>query len=315
MRILLTGRSGQIGGDLLRLLRDRAAGSFDLRAVGRDLLDLSDPDRISSAVRAIRPDLILNAAAYTAVDRAEEESELATAVNGRAPGLLGEEAKHLGAAIVHYSTDYVFDGSGDSGWTEEDVPAPMSAYGRSKLLGERTLEASHAAHLTFRVAWVYSHRPGNFLTKMLELMGERDALSVVADEIGAPTWSRDIAGATVAALEAVAGPVEGWTRDRVRSSVRERGGLYHLAPAGETSWYGFAEEIRHRAGEAGMPLRVRDLTRISGDEWPSPVRRPRNSRLSAEKLARELGVRLPDWRVGVEGCMARVASERTLAPA
>ncbi len=310
MKVLVTGRSGQVGRELVRALPDVA----EVIATRRDELDLSRPHEIVRRLHELRPDLIINAAAYTAVDRAEEEPDEALAVNAHAPRILGEEAARMGVPVVHYSTDYVFDGEKAAPYEEADRTAPLNVYGRTKLLGERGLRASGAAHLIFRVAWVYGSGPANFLATMLKLFAERDTVRVVADELGAPTWSRDIARGTIAALRAVGGDPRGWTRSRLASALRERGGLYHLAPSGETSWYGFAAEIR-RLAEASdaFTTRVSSLVAIPAREWPSAARRPRNSRLSSGALASALGVRLPDWRNGVESCLREIAATREVS--
>ncbi|MDH3732261.1 MAG: dTDP-4-dehydrorhamnose reductase [Gemmatimonadota bacterium] len=305
MKVLVTGRTGQVGSAICRELKDRV----DVVATGRDELDLADLERIPRFICETRPDLIINAAAYTAVDRAEDDPDVALALNARAVHVLGEVAAGRGIAIVHYSTDYVFDGSQATPYTEDDPPAPLSVYGRTKRLGEVALASSGAAYLTLRVGWVYSSRSGNFLTTMLRLMRERERLRVVADEFGAPTWSRDIARATVRVLEAMAGPPEAWTRASLRAALESRGGLYHLSPGGETSWHGFAEEILASAASGPAPLRVRDIIAIPASEWPSTAPRPLNSRLSSERLAAETGLRLPDWTEGVSACIRESADK------
>ncbi|MDX1578116.1 MAG: dTDP-4-dehydrorhamnose reductase [Gemmatimonadota bacterium] len=313
MRVLITGRDGQVGGELHRLFRRR----FETVATGRGELDLSDPDGIVATLRQLRPDLILNAAAYTAVDRAESEPDDALAVNAHAPRILAEEAAGLGACLVHYSTDYVFDGTGDGPYAETDPPAPLGVYGRTKLLGERALSSAGVPHITLRVAWVYGRRPGNFLSTMLRLMSERREVRVVADEVGTPTWCRDIARATLEIVDALAGAAgdrDGVAR-RLPGAMRDRGGLFHLAPEGHTSWHGFAESILEAASECGIaPLTAERVTPISAREWPSDVRRPANSRLSSEKLATTFGVRLPPWRDSVETCVREIAASREMIP-
>ena len=309
MRVVVTGGTGQVGSEVVRCLDGRA----EILSPGRAGLDLSEPDGIRSYLAANDPDLIVNAAAYTAVDRAESEPDAAVAVNARALAVIGEEARRRGAAVVHYSTDYVFDGTATTPYEEDDPTAPRSVYGRTKRIGEVLLAEAGAAHLTLRIGWVYSHLPGNFLTTMLSLMAERVSISVVADEIGAPTWSRDVARATVGALEALAGPPATWTRGGLREALASRGGLFHLAPTGCTSWHGFAEEIRDRVVEADLlRLTVRDIVPIPASEWPAEAARPPYSLLSAERIARETGVRLPGWRDGVMACLAEVASRRVV---
>jgi dTDP-4-dehydrorhamnose reductase len=281
-RILLTGRNGQVGWELQRTL----APLGEVIALDRTQLDLADADAIRKAIRAVRPDIIVNAAAYTAVDQAESETDLAMRVNGQAPGVMGEEASTLGAQLVHYSTDYVFDGSKDSPYTEEDAPAPVNAYGRSKLAGEQAIRASGCRHLIFRVSWIYGLHGKNFLRTMLRLAEEREELRIVADQFGAPTWSRLIAEATALAL----------------GRQRPPEGLFHLASGGHTSWHGFTEAIlalsrNHRTREP-------TLTAIATRDYLLPAPRPRNSRLACDRLAREASIQLPDWHDALGLCLA-----------
>lgn len=292
-----------MGSEIVR----RLDGRLEVHAPGRGDLDLESPDSIRRAIHAIRPDLLINAAAYTAVDAAETDPDTAIAVNARAVRVLGEEAHHRAFPVVHYSTDYVFDGTATRPYRESDVSAPLSVYGRTKCLGDSALASSGAAFLAMRVGWVYSDRPGNFLTTMLRLMSERPSLRVVADQVGAPTWSRHIAQATVDALEHLAGPAEEWTRTALLSGLRSRGGLYHLSPEGETSWYGFAMEILRLASlDGAFPLRVEEIVPIVTDEWPAAAPRPAYATLSSRRLASELDVRLPSWREGVSACLVEL---------
>jgi dTDP-4-dehydrorhamnose reductase len=274
VKILLAGRTGQVGAELERQL----APSHELVALDRAALDLADPDAIRRCVRETKPQAILNAAAYTAVDRAETEEELARRVNGIAPGVLAEEAKRLGALLVHYSTDYVFDGEKRSPYLEDDPVNPLSAYGRSKLEGERAVRASGCRHLILRTAWVYESRGRNFLLTILRLAKERGELRIVGDQRGSPTAARDIAAATGKLIR-----------------TDEPSGICHLTSSGETSWYGFANEILRLAGNE----RVR-VTEITTAEYPTPAKRPRYSVLSNEKLRRVYGIVLPDWRETLE---------------
>lgn len=277
-RILVTGRNGQVGWELERAL----APLGDIVALDRAALDLSNPDRIVAVVRETKPDVIVNAAAYTAVDKAESEPDLAMAINGTAPGLLAEEAKRSGALLVHYSTDYVFDGARQGAYTEADAPNPMSVYGRTKLAGERAIQAVGGRHLILRTSWVYGLRGHNFLRTMLRLAAERDQLRIVADQVGAPTWSRMIAGATALAL-ARAEPPEG---------------LYHLTAGGQTSWHGFAKAILDTRGWKG------DLAAIATADYPLPAKRPANSVLDGAKLVRDTKLRLPEWSASLALCLA-----------
>ena len=276
MKILLVGKNGQVGWDLARLLP--AA-----RATDRAELDLASADAIRRVVRETKPEVILNAAAYTAVDKAESESETAMRINGEAPGVLAEEAKRLGALLVHYSTDYVYDGEKAGAYVETDPPNPLSVYGRSKLAGERAIAASGCRHLIFRTCWVYAPRGKNFLLTILKAARERPELKVVNDQFGAPTSSAAIAAATKRAIEKGGGE-----------------GIYHMSAVGRTSWHGFAEEIVRGAGLA-TPVKA-----IPTSDYPTPARRPRNSILDNAKLKKELGIQLADWRDGLREVLAQV---------
>ncbi len=300
-RILVTGRNGQVGFELQR----RLAGQGQVIALGRDEMDLADPDSIRRAVRAAKPDLIVNAAAYTAVDRAESEPELALAINGIAPGILAEEAKRLGAALIHYSTDYVFDGSKAAPYTEDDEPRPINAYGRTKLAGERAIQAVDVPHLILRTSWVYGARGKNFLLTILRLVREREELSIVDDQIGAPTWSRAIAAATGGILAHL-----GYGQPAFRNACAAKRGIYNLTAGGQTSWHGFAAAILANAasaqssGSAFALARVPVLKAITTEQYPTPARRPRNSVLSHAKLQRAFGVVMPDWKSSLADCMS-----------
>ncbi len=319
MRILLVGRNGQVGGELLGALD----GLGSLTALGRADLDLRDRDAIVRAVRELRPELIVNAAAYTDVDRAESEPDEALDVNAHAPDLLAREAARAHAALVHYSTDYVFDGEKDDPYAEDDTPAPISVYGRSKLLGEEAVRRSGAAHLILRVAWVYGARRRNFLTTMLDLFQRRSELSVVADQIGSPTWAGEIASATTELLERLAGGGSRGVGERnatgapgaqqLLAALRESGGTYHLAGPDHTSWHGFAEEIARRLREEGDGvIRLERLEPIPADEWDSAARRPRNSRLDGGRLADRHGIALRPWREQLADCLARMQERRAV---
>lgn len=279
-RILLLGKDGQVGYELRRVL----APLGELVGLDRRELDLGDAGAIRARVREAKPGVIVNAAAYTAVDRAESEPELARAVNATAPGILAGEARRLGAVLVHYSTDYVFDGEKAGPYTEDDAPAPLNQYGRTKLEGERAIAAAGCAHLILRTSWVYGARGGNFLLTMLRLAREREELRIVDDQMGAPTWSRDIARATAEILGRVAAPDRG---DAAWS------GVYHLTAAGQTSWCGFARAIFGAAG----PLipKAPKVIPIGTADYPTPARRPRNSVLSCSRAKARFGVALPPW--------------------
>ena len=288
MKILLIGCNGQLGRELRRSL----ACLGEVVAVDSDQLDLANSRAVRDAVRAMKPTAIVNAAAYTAVDKAEAEPALAEAVNAAAPGLLAEEARRLGALLIHYSTDYVFDGTKQTPYTEDDIPAPLAAYGRSKLAGEQAVSAAGGRHLIFRTSWVFGLHGANFMKTMLRLGRERGEsrapLRVVGDQVGAPTWTRHLAD--VAALTLA--------RREIPS------GLYHLANAGETSWYGYAEAIFAEALRAGLMEQVPTVHRITSADYPLPAARPANSRLDCSRFRRDFGLALPDWRTGLIDCLA-----------
>jgi len=267
----------------------------EVRAATRHEAELTDEAGLRALVREVRPRAIVNAAAYTAVDRAESEPALAQAVNAEAPRVLAEEAAALGALLVHYSTDYVFDGLKSAPYVESDPTGPLGVYGASKLAGEQAIAASGCRHLVFRTSWVYCARGRNFLLTMRKLLAERDEVRVVNDQRGAPTWARAIAQATAAVLSKV-GP--GFDLEP------DADGVYHMTAAGETTWYGFARAIL--AAMPGSPA-VR-LTPIATVEYPTPARRPANSVLSNERLTREFGVRLPAWEQGLADCLRGVES-------
>jgi len=286
MKILLLGRHGQVARELQLTL----AGAGELIVLGHDQLDLAAPAQIRRQVRALKPQLIINAAAHTAVDQAESEPELAFALNATAPGVLAEEAAALGVPLLHYSTDYVFDGSQSAPYDEDDAPNPLSVYGRSKLAGEQAIRAVGGAHLILRTSWVYSLHGRNFLLTMQRLLQERDELRVVDDQIGAPTWAGSIATATAQLVE------------RWRAGRAGPWGTYHLCAAGETSWFGFAGAIAERLREQGKPCAR--LLPIPSSAYPTPARRPLNSRLSCARLHADWGVQLPDWRSALRDCLA-----------
>jgi len=288
MKILLTGGNGQVGWELRRTL----ACLGEVVAVDSKEMNLTDVDAIRRVVREVAPRIIVNPAAHTAVDKAESESEQAYAINAAAPGVLAEEAEKLGALLVHYSTDYVFDGSGERPWQEGDATGPLNVYGASKLAGEQAIQAACQRHLIFRTSWVYGARGANFLLSMRRLMRERPELKIVADQIGAPTWSRMLAEATALILSQQLSPTRGADRP-------EPWGVYHMTNAGETSWNGFAEAIQTLDG---VESKAR-LLPIPSSDYPTPAKRPLNSRLNNDKLARVFGVRLPDWRQALALCM------------
>ena len=283
-KILLTGASGQVGGELLRAL----SGLGEVVAPGRDTMDMADAESVRGVVRAVQPRWIVNPAAYTAVDKAESEPELAYAINRDAVRVLGEEAQRIGAGVIHFSTDYVFDGRGETAYLETDATEPVSVYGASKLEGERALAESGAAHAIFRTSWVFGGRGKNFLLTILKLAREREVLRVVGDQHGAPTWSRDLARMTAAVLGRVG-----------VDDLQELGGVYHAAGAGDTTWCGFAAEGVRLMQEKEPGVKLARIEAIPTAEYPTPAKRPANSRLNCEKLAERLGWKMMDWRESV----------------
>ncbi|MBB5465447.1 dTDP-4-dehydrorhamnose reductase [Paraburkholderia sp. CI2] len=287
--ILVTGVNGQVGYELARTLQ----GLGNVVAVDRSRLDLSNLDQIRAVVRDLRPALIVNPAAYTAVDKAEEERDLAMRINGEAPGVLAEEAKKLGAALIHYSTDYVFNGTKEGAYVEDDPTDPQNVYGRSKLAGEQAIAASGVNHLVLRTSWVYGTRGKNFLLTMLRLGADRPELKVVAEQFGAPTWCNTIATLTAhlcAQSFAAEDGAKWWD---------ERSGIYHLCAGDSTSWHGFASAIFELAD---LPNRPNTLP-IPAADYPTPAKRPANSRMSNDKLARVFGLAAPHWRDALKLCL------------
>jgi dTDP-4-dehydrorhamnose reductase len=290
LRILLIGSTGQVGWELERTLAPLGEVVAAGRRDGAVVLDMVRPDTVRAAVHTAAPDLIVNAAAYTAVDQAEAESALARAVNAEGPALLAEEAKGCGAFLVHYSTDYVFDGGKGSPYTEDDAPNPRNVYGASKLEGERAVAASGAAHLILRTSWVYAARGRNFLRTIVRRGGEGAQLRVVDDQIGSPTWARLLAEATAQII--AAHPLEG---------LREHSGLYHVSAGGAVSWHGFAEAI---LAQLGGPLAATTVQAIPSSAYPQAAERPRYSVLANDRFVATFGLRLPSWQAGLRLCLA-----------
>jgi dTDP-4-dehydrorhamnose reductase len=296
--ILLIGTNGQVGRELHKLL-PRVG---EVTPLNRQQLDLSKPEDIRSAIRGLRPALIINAAAHTAVDKAESEPDLARAINTEAPGVMAQEAKKIGALLVHYSTDYVFDGRMNTPYKEGDPTNPQNVYGKTKLEGERAIQTSGAEHLIFRTEWVYGAEGRNFLLTILRLATQREELKIVCDQVGAPTWSREIAETTTRILSRIFGQ-EG-------SSLSPAGvsGIYHMTAGGETTWYDFAKAILEEAqaiepstpwfaaATSGLPVITRRVSPIPAVEYPTPARRPAYSVLSNERMAGAFSMRMPDWR-------------------
>ena len=296
MRILLLGKNGQVGWELQRSL----APLGELTALdrhGADGLcgDLGNPEGIAATVRAVQPQLIVNAAAYTAVDQAESEPELARRINAAAPAVLAREAAAGGALLVHYSTDYVFDGSGQRPWREDDATAPLSVYGQTKLEAEQAILASGCAHLILRTSWVYAARGGNFAKTMLRLAQERERLTVIDDQWGAPTGAELIADVTAHAIAQ--------TRQQPGKA-----GIYHLAPAGETTWHAYAKYVIAQASQAQPAIKIKatEIAPIPTSTYPTSARRPHNSRLDTRKLQAAFGLSLPPWQRGVDRMLVEI---------
>jgi dTDP-4-dehydrorhamnose reductase len=291
VRILLTGVHGQLGTDLLPLLQPLG----EVIAASRAECDLASPEAIRKLVTAVRPDVIVNPAAYTAVNDAEAHRELAYAINATAPGVLAEEARKAGAMLVHYSTDYVFDGAKPGAYTEDDVPAPLNVYGASKLAGERAVAAAGGRFLVLRTSWVYGAHGNNFLKTILRLAAEREELKIVDDQVGAPTSSLQLAQATARLVSQLS----------ARTEPEFPSCLYHATADGSVSWCGFARAIVETMkaesfrAEAGEPLRVRQILPIRSEEYPTPARRPLNSILSNQKFEHTFGFRLESWQQGL----------------
>ena len=288
MNILLLGKGGQVGWELQRslsVLGTVTALDFDST---EHCGDFANPAGVAETVRALRPDVIVNAAAHTAVDKAESEADFARTLNATTPGAIAQEAAKLGAWLVHYSTDYVFDGSGSRPWVESDTPAPLSVYGRTKLEGERLIAQSGAKHLILRTSWVYAARGGNFAKTMLRLAKERERLTVIDDQFGAPTGAELLADVTAHAIGDI-------LRDPSKA------GLYHAVAGGETSWHGYARFVLEQARAAGVELKAGPdaVDAVPTSAFPTPARRPQNSRLDTRRLQSTFGLVLPDWRLGV----------------
>jgi len=295
MKILLLGKNGQLGWELQRSL----APLGELIALDRHSQegcgDLADLQGLAKTVQMLRPDLIVNAAAYTAVDKAESEPELARMINALAPGVLAQEASKLGAWLVHYSTDYVFDGSGSRPWLETDMPAPLSVYGQTKLEGEQLIQAALPNHLIFRTSWVYAARGGNFAKTMLRLAQERERLTVIDDQWGAPTGAELLADVSAHAI-------------RQAMKRPQDAGIYHLAASGETTWNGYAKHVLAQTGRAQTAIKLvaKEVVAVPTSAFSTPARRPLNSRLDTGKLQATFGLSLPPWQQGVDRMLAEI---------
>lgn len=289
MRILLTGKNGQVGWELNHSLS--AIGTVFV--MGRDQMDLSKPETLSPVIQEIRPDIIVNAAAYTAVDKAETEPELAMTVNGIAPGVMAQEAKNIGATMIHYSTDYVFDGKLTSPYKEEDPTCPLNVYGKSKLAGEKAVIQADIPHLIFRTSGIYGLRGTNFLLTMQKLAQTRKQLRVVDDQIGGPTWSRAIAEGTAQILK------QCMTEDTLNLS---RSGVFNMSCGGETSWFGFTKQILELSGL----IKGTELIPLPSIEYPTPAVRPKNSLLSNTKLKQVFHYEMSHWQVALKKCLSSI---------
>lgn len=285
LKFLVCGRNGQVA----QALQGALAGLGEVHLVGRDKLDQAQPELLREPLRQLAPDLIINAAAYTAVDQAESEPELAFAINAEAPRVLAEEAARLGVPLIHYSTDYVFDGCKSEPYNEDDTTHPLGVYGKSKLAGEQAIRAVAGEHLILRTSWVYSLHGRNFLLTMQRLLQQRAQLKVVDDQVGAPTWAATIAASTRALIE------------RWQNGQAGAWGTYHLTAQGETSWFGFAQAIGEQLKARGLPCA--ELLPIPSRDYPTPAKRPLNSRLDCSRLAREWQVSQPHWHDALIDCL------------
>lgn len=294
MKILLLGKNGQVGWELQRALQPLGTViALDRKGEGGLVGDLSDLQGLRRTLCDLRPDVVVNAAAYTAVDKAESEPALARRINTEAPEVIARCVAKLGGWMVHYSTDYVFDGSGSQSWREGDPTGPLSVYGQSKLEGECAIQASGCKHLIFRTSWVYAARGGNFAKTMLRLAAEREELRVIGDQIGAPTGAELIADVTALTL-------------RTAQNRPETSGLYHLAAAGEVSWHGYAALVIEQARLRGIPLSVQRIIPIATHEYPTPAQRPLNSRLDCQKLKSTFRLNLPGWQAGLNRMLIEI---------
>jgi dTDP-4-dehydrorhamnose reductase len=286
LKILLTGKTGQVGYQLERSLQ----GLGEVVSINTAQMNLTDLEQVRDVIRSVKPNLIVNPAAYTAVDLAESEQALAMRINGDAPGVMAEEARRLGAAMIHYSTDYVFDGSKDGPYTEDDIANPINVYGRSKLAGERAVQAAGIPHLILRTSWVYGMRGKNFLQTVMRLASERDELRIVSDQYGAPTWSRTIADTTAHIVARLQSAESGRAVGMQRDAWEEHSGLYHLTAQGQTTWCGFTQAILAHPSIMKKPL----VTPIKTEDYPLPAPRPKNSVLSCGRMISTF-CDLPDW--------------------
>lgn len=290
--ILILGKNGQVGYELQHTLTPLGS----VTALDRSSADLSQQDSLVRTIRNLKPDIIVNAAAYTAVDKAESEQDLAMLINGKAPGILADEAKRLNAILIHYSTDYVFDGQSKTPYCENDTPKPLNIYGKTKLLGEQAIQASGCKHIILRTSWVYGTRGRNFLLTMLRLAKERSELKIVNDQFGAPTWSRNIAQKTAEIIMHI-------LKD---SSEEVKWGIYNLTASGQTSWHGFAKSIFEYYQFKNPSFQSPKLVEISSKEYPLPAQRPMYSLLSHQKLLHTFSLNMLDWELALKLCIKEI---------
>ena len=298
MKLLLLGKNGQVGWELQRSLSPLGeVVALDFDSPGPLTADFSQPEQLAATVRAVKPDVIVNAAAHTAVDKAESEPDLARAINAKGPAVLAREAAACGAWLVHYSTDYVFDGSGSRPWREDDPKGPLNVYGQTKLEGEEAIRASGCMHLILRTSWVYAARGGNFAKTMLKLAQDRERLTVIDDQVGAPTGADLLADLTAHLVRASA--IGG-----------ARSGTYHAVAAGATTWHGYAKHVIEFGRAAGLNIKVpaSNVEPVATTAYPTPARRPANSRLDTRRLRETFNLNLPDWRIGVDRMLTEILS-------
>jgi dTDP-4-dehydrorhamnose reductase len=295
VRLLVTGARGQVGWELSRSLMPLG----DVVALDRRQCDFSRPELLPGLIRGIKPDVIVNAAAYTAVDKAERQEKLATTINDTAVGVMAEEARKASIVLIHYSTDYVFDGAKQTPYTEEDAPNPINVYGRSKLAGDAAVRQAGGTYVILRTSWVYAGRGHNFLGTILRLANEREELRIVNDQIGAPTWARDIADATALIIRAIC---------QEQAQGQFASGLFNLTASGATSWHGFAKAILEDATRyALLPAQhLPQLKPVPSEEYPTPAARPKNSRLAVDRISKRFGIALPDWKQGLARCIEEI---------
>ena len=300
MKVLILGAKGQIGSSILEQVSSNPALNWEITAWSRDDFDFSDLSLLSEKLTALPAlDLIINAAAYTQVDSAEKNQAVAETLNAKLPELLANECRVRTIPLIHYSTDYVYPGTGSKPWVETDALGPINAYGKTKAAGDLAIQASGCSYLILRTSWVYLERGNNFLRTMLKLGLTRDPLSIVQDQVGAPSYARDLARMSIQMIQ------------KSMSESEFHSGIYHLCNLGETSWYGFAEEIFRQVKEKGWPLTVQMLKPISSEEYPTPARRPKNSRLALDRLKADFSIQPRSWQAALQECMEEVDRKRS----